>query len=141
MARAYQPTVFRPITLLNTIYKILALIIAGRIRPVLEKLLHPSQYGERPGNTTFDAIATVRDAISYAALPRRLLCVVTLDFKEVFERISHKSLFTILRSYGFSDVLMERIKQMYKNATSVVQINGHLSAPSQYSALYDRDAF
>ena len=35
MARPYQPTDFWPLTLLDTDYKILARIIAGRIRPVL----------------------------------------------------------------------------------------------------------
>jgi len=63
-----------------------------------------------------------------------------MDFKEAFDRISHEYLFTILRSYGFSDAFVEHIKHMYNNATSVVQINGHIFAPSQYSALYDRDA-
>jgi len=66
IARPYQPTDFRAITLLNTNYKILAHIIAKRIRPALEDLFHPSQYCGRPGNTIFDAVATVRDAITYA---------------------------------------------------------------------------
>ena len=129
IARPYQPTDFRAITLLNTNYKILAHIIAKRIRPALEDLFHPSQYCGRPGNTIFDAVATVRDAITYAEVAWRPLCVLTLDFKEAFDRIWHKYLFTILRSYGFSDAFVERIKHMYNNATSVVQLNGHLSAP------------
>jgi hypothetical protein len=33
---------FQPITLLNTDYKILALIITGRLRPALEELLYPN---------------------------------------------------------------------------------------------------
>jgi mannosylglycoprotein endo-beta-mannosidase len=64
IARPYQPMDFRPITLLNTYYKILARIIAGRIRPAQEELLHPSQYCGRPGNMILDALATVRDAIA-----------------------------------------------------------------------------
>jgi hypothetical protein len=60
-ARPHQPSDYRPITLLNTDYKILARIMANRIRPTLEELLHPSQYCGQSGNTIFEAIATVRD--------------------------------------------------------------------------------
>jgi hypothetical protein len=60
-ARPHQPSGYRPITLLNTDYKIQARIMANRIRRTLEELLHPSQYCGRPENTVFEAIATVRD--------------------------------------------------------------------------------
>jgi hypothetical protein len=59
------------------------------------------------------------------------LCVLSLDFKEAFDRIEHKDLFAILQSYGFSDAFVECIKHRYNNATSDVQINGHISAPIQ----------
>jgi hypothetical protein len=49
-ARPHQQSDYRPITLLNTDYKILARIMVNRIRPTLEELLHPSQYCGRPGN-------------------------------------------------------------------------------------------
>ena len=40
------PADYKPITLLNTDYKILARIVASRLRPILAELLHPSQHGE-----------------------------------------------------------------------------------------------
>jgi hypothetical protein len=71
----------------------------------------------------------VRDSIAYAEVARIPLCVLSLDFKEAFDRISHTYLFTILKGYGFSDIFIERIKNMNDNATSVVQINGQFSGP------------
>jgi hypothetical protein len=59
------PVDYRLITLLKTDYKILARLIANRLRPTLSELLHPSQYCGVPG-TIFDAVATIRDAIAYA---------------------------------------------------------------------------
>jgi len=78
--RPHTPEDYRPITLLNTDYEILARLTAARVRPILTELLHPSQYCGVPGNTIFDAVATVRDAIAYAETTRRPLCVVSLDF-------------------------------------------------------------
>jgi len=58
------PADYRPITLLNTDYKILGRIVASRLRPILTELLHPSQHGGVQGGGIFDAVATVRDAIA-----------------------------------------------------------------------------
>ena len=40
------PADYRPITLLNTDYKILGRIVANRLRPIMAEILHPSQHGE-----------------------------------------------------------------------------------------------
>jgi len=58
------PADYRPITLLNNDYKIMVSIIAGRLKPVIAELLHPSQHCGVPGRTIFEAEATVRDAIA-----------------------------------------------------------------------------
>jgi hypothetical protein len=107
----------------------LARLIAARVRPILAEPLHPSQYCGVPGNTIFGAVATVRDAIAYAETTRRPLCVVSPDFKQVFDRISHTYLLTVLRSYGFDAGFIECIRMMYENATSVIRVNGHISTP------------
>jgi len=57
--RPNTPEDYRPITLLNTNYKILARLIDSRVRPILAELLHSSQYSGVPGNTIFDAVTTV----------------------------------------------------------------------------------
>ena len=113
---------FRPITLLNTDYKILARNIAYRLRPMMEELLHPSQHCGVPGRSIYDAMATVRETIAQAEATRGPLYLLSLDFQEAFDRISHQYLFPILRSYGSSDWFVERIKSM-------IQINGHVPVP------------
>jgi len=107
----------------------LARIVEGRIRPALVEVLHASQHCGVPGKSIFDTVATVRDAVVYAEMVNAPLCVLSLDFKEALHKISHKYLFTILQSYGFSDALLRCIENMYTNATSVVHINGHISGP------------
>ena len=122
---------YRPIALLSTDYKILARLLAARTRSVVPELLHPNQLCGMPENTIFHAVASIRDAIAYAETTHRRLYVVSLDLKEAFDRISHKYLWTIMRSYGFGEEFIERIAMMYDNATSSVQINGHRSTSIQ----------
>jgi hypothetical protein len=54
---------------------------------------------------------------------------LSLDFQEALDRISHQFLFTKLQSYGLSDWFVDRVKSMYENTVSSVQINGHIAGP------------
>lgn len=126
---AQTPRDFRPITLLNVDYKILARIIVNRLCPLLAEHLLTYQFCGVPGNTILDAIATVRDTTAMAEVTQTPLCVVSLDFQEAFDRISHLYLYTNLRIYGLSEWFVDRIKTMYDNAHSLVQVNGHIAGP------------
>jgi hypothetical protein len=92
------PDDHRPIALLHSVYKILAYIVEGRIRPALLKVLHANQHCGVPEKSIIDALATVRDAVAYGEMSNAPLCVLSLDLKEAFDKISHKYMFTILQS-------------------------------------------
>jgi hypothetical protein len=81
------------------------------------------------GNTVFDAIATIRDAVAYAEVTKSPLCVLSIDFQGAFDNLSHEYLFEVLSKYGFSESFRKRIWNIYNNSTSSVQINGHRSCP------------
>ena len=55
---------FRRITLLNVDYKLLARIMAHRLRLLLPAHLLPAQFCSVPGNTILEAVATVREVIA-----------------------------------------------------------------------------
>jgi hypothetical protein len=102
---AQTPEEYRPITLLNTDYTILARIMTDRLRPLLEDHLLSTQ-----------------------------LCSVTrrqpalkLDFQNAFDRISHKYLFQIMQCYGITPWFIELYGPLYTNATVSVQINGSMA--------------
>lgn len=61
-----EPSDFRPITLLNADYKILAHLVARRLGPMLADHLQDKQYCGVPGSSILDAAATFRDTIAYA---------------------------------------------------------------------------
>jgi len=96
--------------------------VAGRI-------LQPSQHCGLPGNTVFDAVASARDAVAYAEATGIPLCVLTIDFKEAFDKISHSHLHALLRQCSFSDRFQQIIRNICDNATASIQINGQTSSP------------
>jgi hypothetical protein len=95
----------------------------------LTELLHPAQHCGLPGNTVFEALATIRDAVAYAELTGTPLCLLSIDFRKASDNIYHDYLIAILREHGFSEHFWRRIQNIYSKASSAVQINGFRSKP------------
>jgi hypothetical protein len=125
------PEGYRPIALLISDYELLARILANRLRPVLEDYLRSSQFCSVPGNSIIEVVSIirVREAVAHAEITDTPLCVLTLDFREAFYRIARDYLFTILKIYGICPWFIDRIKDLYENATASIQINGKLAEP------------
>ena len=64
----------------------------------MEELLHTRQFCGVLGRIILEAMATVREANAQAEVTRVPLWVLSLDFQEVFYRISQQYLVTILQS-------------------------------------------
>lgn len=90
-------------------------------------MLHTSQYSAVLSNTTFSAVARVRDAVTYALLTHAPLCVLSLDFIAAFDGISHIYLFLVLKIYGYCLKLLTLQQAPYDKTFSSVQINGYVA--------------
>jgi hypothetical protein len=121
------PDEYRTLTLLNADHKILSRIIAKRLEPCMSDILQPSQHCGGQGNTIFEAVAAIRDIISYTEVYNGSVCLLTIDFKDAFDRISKSSSYAILREYGFSEEFRTRIQRVCANATATLNINGNKS--------------
>jgi hypothetical protein len=107
----------------------MARIIAKRMEPRIPTILHPGQHCGVRERTILGATAKIRDAIAYAETTKTPLCILSLDFKNAFDNISHTYLYETLRGHGFSEGVIGQIQAMYRDATAAAQINGHGSRP------------
>jgi hypothetical protein len=104
-----------PLTLLNADHKLLTRIIANRLKPWMSDILQSNQHSGRQGNTIFEAVAAIHDIIAYTEVHNESVCLLTIDFKDAFDRISYSYLYAILREYGFSEEFRTRIQKLYAN--------------------------
>ena len=115
---------YRPISLLNTDLKILTKIISNRLKPLLNKILHPSQYAQ-PGKDINLLNAQIRDIQYDLENSEADGFFVSIDFRAAFDKVSHDFLFNVLEKIGFATPFINFVKALYSNAASVVYINGH----------------
>jgi hypothetical protein len=100
--RPTHPDDYRPLTLMNADLKLLSLILANRLRPWLNDLLHPRQHCGIQGNNILGAVAAIRETVAQAELTNAPVCIISLDFKAAFDNVAHSYLFATLQAYGFS---------------------------------------
>ena len=81
------PDDYRPLLLLNADHKLLTRIIANRLQPWMSDILQSSQHCGRHGNTIFEAVAAIRDIVAYTEVHKESVCLLTIDFKEAFDRM------------------------------------------------------
>uniref|UniRef100_A0A803K7Y7 Reverse transcriptase domain-containing protein n=1 Tax=Xenopus tropicalis TaxID=8364 RepID=A0A803K7Y7_XENTR len=118
---------WRPITLLNTDYKILAKVFANRLKEVLGQVIHTNQVCGIPGRTIHQMTNLIRDGIWYVKDRGQQLAILSLDFEKAFDRISHVYLFNVLKKMGIPEGFLSSLRAFYDNCTSQVLVNGFMT--------------
>ena len=105
---------YRPITLLNCDYKIIAKVINNRLWPLLPFLVSQDQSGFIKGRNIGDNIRLMFDIIDYANCKNVPSAVLSVDLQKAFDSLNWSFIFAMLRIYGFGDFLIGLIKMIYK---------------------------
>lgn len=120
-------TNWRPISLLNTDYKILATVMALRLRPTLPSIIDEDQTCGIPERTIFDNILRVRDLAKMASDRSTNLILIGLDQEKAFDRVDRQFLLKILEHLNFGPSFCNWITTLYAGARCKVINNGRLS--------------
>jgi hypothetical protein len=111
---------WHPITLLGSLYKILAKTLARR----LQSIIRPSQTGFVEGRCILDNTFLAQEAQDWAKESNQDLVLLLLDFKKAFNRIEWNFLFEALAKLGFRSQWIRWVSSLYQSASSVIKLNG-----------------
>ena len=118
---------WRPITLLNVIYKIASGCIAERLKTVLTKLISSDQTGFISGRYIGENTRLIYDIMNITEelnIPGRLLII---DFEKAFDSISWDFINKVLKFFNFGESIIKWVSVFYKNISSAVIQNVFLS--------------
>ena len=119
---------WRPLSLLNTDYKILAKTLATRLQKVIENLINEDQTGCLKGRFIGQNIRTIIDTLDFTTMNEIPGFMVMLDFEKAFDSVSWKFFVKILESFNFGNKFIRWIKLLY-NKASICVINNGFSTP------------
>lgn len=114
---------WRPISLLNNDYKILALAFATQFKKVLNSVIDENQSGFMKDRHIFNNIRLVLDLIDYAHLINDDSFILFLDFFKAFDTVEHPFIFYCLQRFGFGSYFCNVMKTLYAGANSSVQLS------------------
>ncbi len=118
---------YRPISMLNTDFKILAKMLANRLKKVLPGLITTNQAYSIMGREITDTVSNIRDKISYMIENKKEGYIISLDLEKAFDRVEHDYLFELLEHFGFGNNFIRWIRVLYKGAISFIKCNGFLT--------------
>ena len=114
----------RPLTLLNTVYKIASGVMAERIKIALPTIISKDQYGFMAGRQAADLIELTRQIIEDAKKKEKNLAIFALDFSGAFDNISYKSIIDSMYRRGFGKNFATNIAVLLSKNSSKIVING-----------------
>ena len=109
------PKNWRPISLLNTDYKLASKAITERLKSVMSSIVHHDQTCSVPGRSIFSNLHLVLNMIDKTDETGIL---VTLDQEKAFDRVDHEFLMCTLAKFGFGPTFCQWVSLFYNNVFS-----------------------
>ena len=118
---------WRPITLLNVDYKILAKTIAKRIEPFLPKLIHSDQTGFVKDRYIGENIRLLSDLMEYTDVKKISGILFFIDFEKAFDSVEWKFIMNSLELFNFGPFIRKWFSILYNNVETAVMNAGYVT--------------
>ncbi|KAL7280530.1 hypothetical protein ACG7TL_005462 [Trametes sanguinea] len=115
---------YRPITLLNTDYKILTKVMAMQLAAAAPEIISPAQAGFVKGRKLKNHTQLIKLMASWAETEEINGAIIALDQEKAYDRISHDYLWRTMKAVGIPDGFINTTRALYADTTTSVAVNG-----------------
>ena len=115
---------FRPISLIGSIYKLIAKVLANRLKKVMNGLVNPAQNAFVEGRQILDASLIANEVIDSMQKRKERGILCKLDIEKAYDQINWKFILKVLKKMGFGNKWVNWIEWCISTATFSVLVNG-----------------
>jgi len=115
---------FRPISLIGCLYKVLAKVLANRLRQVVGSVVFESQSAFIKGKQILDGILIANEVVDEAKRLNKELLVFKVDFEKTYDSVDLRYLDAVMSKMNFPKIWRKWILECVGSATASVLVNG-----------------
>ncbi|KAM0826958.1 hypothetical protein ACQ4PT_068511 [Festuca glaucescens] len=123
---------FRPISLIHSVAKLFAKVLAQRLSPVIGRMISPAQSAFLKTRTLHDNYVYVRNTARALHRRKKASLLLKLDFAKAFDSVSWEYLLELLQHLGFSTHWRDWIALLLSSASSEILLNGSNGKPIRH---------
>nr|GEZ38588.1 RNA-directed DNA polymerase, eukaryota [Tanacetum cinerariifolium] len=123
---------FRPISLIGSLYKIIAKILANRLAGVLGDIVNEVQSAFVADRQILDGPFILNEVIQWCKLKKKQSLVFKFDFEKAYDSVRWDFLDDILGKLGFGDKWRMWIQSCLKSSRGSIIINGSPTEEFQF---------
>ena len=118
---------YRPISLSNTDYKILAFVLNNRLMQVIGSIVSPDQVGFIKKRFGGQNIRLIEDLLEYTKRFKIEGAIIFLDFRKAFDSLEWTFMIETLNRFNFGPNFTSWIKTLYCKPIAFIKNNGWIS--------------
>ena len=115
---------FRPISLVGSLYNVLAKVLANRLKLVMNSVIGPTQMAFVKGHQIMDSFVIAEEVIHQWKKKGKWGVLVKLDFEKAYDCVDHDFLIEVMDKMGFGLRWQEWIRWCIASPSFSVLVNG-----------------
>ncbi|UYV80746.1 hypothetical protein LAZ67_19001587 [Cordylochernes scorpioides] len=122
---------WRPITMMNTDYKILSKLLLAKLKPYSPRIVPIEQKYAIMNRSIFDILPDIEHSVYAANLLNTPLAIVVLDLQRAFDSLNRNFLIATLERIGIPNIFIKWIKIILNNSAIKIDVNEETSPSIQ----------
>ena len=118
---------WRPISLLNVVYKLASSVIANRLKTTLDRLINQDQKGFISGRFIGENVRLMYDILFATRNDNIPGMILSIDFEKAFDTVSWKFINNVLKYFNFGPSFISWINIFQTGSESCIIQNGFMS--------------
>lgn len=114
---------YRPICLLNCIYKLVTKVLTLRVEGVADKLINKAQTAFLKGRNILSGVMCLHEIVHETKKRKEVGVILKLDFEKAYDKVNWKLLLDYMRMRGFDEKWIGWISQVISGGTVSIKVN------------------
>lgn len=124
IASPQQLSHYRPISMIDSMYKVLSKLMENRLSKVLQKLISQSQSGFLPNGNITEGVLIANEVVDEVKRSNSSCIIFKADIEKAFDSVNWEYIFSMMRSMGFGEIWMGWVRECVISTKIAILVNG-----------------